>query len=211
MTCPAVIPPTAGHPSARRRTLLSVAIEVIPATAERWPDVVTVMGVRGDPSRCWCQYFRLRGRDWSDATPGSNRKALCDQVTGHGPPPGVIAYDEGEPAGWCATAPQASYPRAQASPNWRSDDTGSTWVVTCFVVRPGYRRRGLAGPLLGGAVDLAAEHGATAVEGCAVDLTAAGRMSSADLYRGPLSVFLDHGFSVVRRNSAAWVLVRKLV
>ena len=182
-------------------------IDVVPATADRWPDVQTVMGVRGDPSRCWCQYFRLRGKAWSAATPDTNRDALCEQVSGDRIPPGVIGYDDGEPAGWCATAPRASYPRVQASPHWRSD--GDAWVVTCFVVRTGYRRRGLAGPLLEGAVELAAKHGATAVEGCAVDLADAGRISSADLYRGPLSVFLDHGFTVVRRNAPAWVQVRR--
>ena len=182
-------------------------IEVVPATADRWPDVETVMGVRGDPSRCWCQYFRLRGKAWSAATPDTNRDALCEQVSGNRIPPGVIGYDDGEPAGWCATAPRTSYPRVQASPHWRSD--GDAWVVTCFVVRTGYRRRGLAGPLLEGAVELAAKHGATAVEGCAVDLADTGRISSADLYRGPLSVFLDHGFTVVRRNAPAWVQVRR--
>jgi hypothetical protein len=60
---------------------------------------------------------------------------------------------------------------------------------------------------LSGAVDLAAAYGATVVEGNAVDVTA--RMSSADLYRGPLSVFLAEGFTVVRRNSPAWIQVRK--
>ncbi len=185
-------------------------IAVVQATADRWPDVQAVMGVRGDPSRCFCQYFRLRGKAWSAATPASNRDALCEQVTTQRVPPGVIGYDDGEPAGWCAAAPSASYPRVQASPNWHTD-RDDTWVVTCFVVRTGYRRRGLAGPLLEGAVALAAEHGATVVEGNAVDLADAGRASSADLYRGPLSVFLDHGFTEIRRTSPSWVQVRRTV
>jgi ribosomal protein S18 acetylase RimI-like enzyme len=187
-----------------------VAIEVTPATADRWYDVRTVMGVRGDPSRCWCQYFRLRGRDWSDAPPETHRDALHAQLSGP-VPPGVLAYDDGEPAGWCAAAPRTAYPRVLASPNWQSDADPGTWVVTCFVVRTGYRRHGIAGTLLGGAIDLASAHGATAIEGCAVDTAASGHTASADLYRGPLTVFLDHGFHVVRRSSPAWILVRRHV
>jgi GNAT superfamily N-acetyltransferase len=182
-------------------------IEVAPATADRWEDVAAVMGVRGDPGRCWCQYFRLRGRQWAEATTESNREALHTQVTAGERPPGVIAYVDDTPAGWCATAPRAAYPRVLASPNWRSDAGEDTWAVTCFVVRTDHRRNGLADHLLTGAIDLAAKHGAAAIEGSAVDVS--GRMSSADLYRGPLSVFLAAGFSVVRRNSPAWVQVRK--
>jgi hypothetical protein len=37
------------------------------ATAERWDDVVAVMGTCGDPSRCWCQWFRLGRADFHDA------------------------------------------------------------------------------------------------------------------------------------------------
>src|SRR5262245_11480991 len=40
-------------------------VEVRAAGPDTWPDVATVMGERGDPSRCQCQYFRLRGGAWS--------------------------------------------------------------------------------------------------------------------------------------------------
>lgn len=188
-----------------------MTLDVVPATADRWPDAVEVMGVRGDPSRCWCQYFRLRGKQWSAATADANREGLRAQICGTGgPPPGVLGYDDGVPVGWCAAGPRDSYPRVLASPNWRDDDAGPhTWVVTCFVIRTGHRRQGLAGELLAGAVELAAASGAGAVQGCAVDVGRTGRSSAADLYRGPLSVFLANGFTERRRNSDAWVLVHR--
>jgi hypothetical protein len=122
-------------------------------------------------------------------------------------PPGVLAYDGDAPIGWCAVGPRASYPRVLASPNWRTDHPES-WVITCFVVPVGHRRKGTAGELAAGAVDLARKYDAPAVEGCAVDTDLAGRTLSADLYRGPLSVFLDAGFKEVSRASPQWVLVR---
>jgi hypothetical protein len=191
------------------------AFEVVPATAERWDDVVAVMGERGDPSRCLCQYFRLRGKAWSDSTLPRRRDALREQVYGD-LPPGVLAYDTGTTprvVGWCAIAPRASYPRVVASPNWRwpEGDPDGVWSVTCFVVPPGQRRRGASQALLSGAVDLAASYGASVVEGCAVDTERVGRTSAANLYRGPLSTFLAEGFTVVRDDSPSWVLVRKKI
>ncbi|TDD27567.1 hypothetical protein E1218_09905 [Kribbella turkmenica] len=95
-----------------------------------------------------------------------------------------------------------------ASTNWRTDRPDA-WVISCFVVPVGHRRQGLAGELALGAVEFARSQGAAVVEGCAVDTALADRTSSADLYRGPLSVFLDAGFTEVSRTSDRWVLVRR--
>ncbi|MFC0628868.1 GNAT family N-acetyltransferase [Kribbella deserti] len=179
-----------------------MSVQVLPATAERWADVIAVMGERGDPSHCWCQFFRLRGNDW-DRPSEAKRRALRQQVKVE-PPPGVLAYDDGTPAGWCAVARRTSYPRVLASKNWHhhpAEPAPGLWTVTCFVVPVGHRRQGMASHLLEGAVELARARGATAVEGNAIDLHASGRTASADLYRSPLSVFLDAGFHEVRRTS----------
>ncbi|MEU4391223.1 GNAT family N-acetyltransferase [Kribbella sp. NPDC023855] len=184
-------------------------LEVTPATPDRWPDVLTVMGDRGDPSRCFCQYFRLRGKQWSDSSPASHRDALHAQVASD-LSPGVIATDtdSGTPVGWCAVAPRSAYPRVEASPNWRGGDPDA-WAVTCFVVPVGHRRQGMAGELLAGAIEFARAQGAAVLEACAVDTAQAGKVPSADLYRGPLSVYLDAGFKELSRTSPRWVLVSK--
>lgn len=75
-------------------------VTVEPATPQRWDDVVTVMGTRGDPARCWCQYFMLQGRDWSSSTVPSRREMLREQVCHGEVPPGVLAYTEDAPVGW---------------------------------------------------------------------------------------------------------------
>lgn len=186
------------------------SIDVAPATPDRWADIVTVMGVRGDPSRCWCQFFRLRGADWQAATARSNRAALRRQVESPRAPPGVLAYLTGEPVGWCAVAPKGSYPRVIASRTTAipDDDVDGVWAVTCFVVRVGFRRQGVAGALLRGAVDLARQKGATAVEGYPIDPDARSSVNSAELYHGTVSVFCAAGFTELRRPSPARAVVR---
>lgn len=125
-------------------------------------------------------------------------------------PPGVLVYDEaGVPSGWCAVAPRAAYPRlttyrAAAA----TDDEDGLWAVTCFVVRVGARRQGLAGVLLDGAVELARRHGARLVEAYPLDTTLR-TASSSELFHGPLSVFLAAGFREVgTRTSLARPVVR---
>jgi GNAT superfamily N-acetyltransferase len=169
-----------------------------------------VMGTRGDPSRCWCQFFRIAGAGWDRADAPAMREALHEQVRG-AVPPGVLAFQDDEPIGWCAVGPRASYSRLGRSPVAQATDDGpGVWAVTCFVVRVGHRRRGVASALLDGAVDLARRHEAAVVEGYPVD-TSARKASSAELYHGPLSVFRAAGFTEVARPSPARAVVRRTV
>ncbi|NDL55856.1 GNAT family N-acetyltransferase [Phytoactinopolyspora mesophila] len=182
-------------------------ITVHPATGERWDDVVAVMGTRGDPSRCWCQFFMFRQRDWHSTTTESRRAALQDQVRGSDASPGVLAYADNQPVGWCAVAPKAAYPRLLHSPNTGPAVDG-VWSVTCFVVKVGHRRQGVATALLAGAVDHARSYGAEAVEGYPVEPSARASVAAADLYHGTASLFADAGFVEINRPSPARAVVR---
>jgi GNAT superfamily N-acetyltransferase len=164
------------------------------ATPDRWDDVVEVMGTRGDPASCWCQWFRLRNADYRVASVSEKRAALCAQVD-DAVPPGVLAYDDsGAPVGWCAVAPRAVYPRLETSTLVTSTDEDGLWSVTCFVVRVGSRRQGSSVELLDGAIDLARRHGARVLEAYPVDV-AVKKPSSSELYHGALSVYLQAGFT----------------
>lgn len=180
-----------------------------PATPDTWDDVVAVMGTRGDPSRCWCQYFLVRGRDF--VTGEASRERLRAQVLEGRRPPGVLAYDGEQPVGWCQVGPKADYPRlahsrASAAPPGEPDPP-DLWAITCLVVPVPFRRRGVTRALVAGAVELAARSGARAVEAYPVDV--AGPTSSAALYHGPLSTFLGCGFTEVRRPVPGRAVVRR--
>jgi len=178
-----------------------------------------VVFARGDAAYCWCQWDRLRGKAFDDLE-RSERRALTadlldDAHAGPAPSPGVVALAGDEPVGWCATAPRAELPRLFTSPSAlktlpedeRGDD--GTWSVTCFVVRPGHRRQGVAGLLLDAAVEHAFAHGAPAVEAYPVDLAEKPKTSSSGLYRGSLTLFEAHGFEVVARPRPGRAVVRR--
>ncbi|MGH3493393.1 MAG: GNAT family N-acetyltransferase [Sciscionella sp.] len=183
-------------------------IEVRDATPDRRGDVEVVMGTRGDPSRCWCQWFRMRSAEWRTTTRAANRDALVAQLD-DAVPPGVLAYDEGDPAGWAGLAPRTDYPRlAHSRVSAATSDVPGLWAVTCFVVRVGYRRRGVAGALLDGAVEFARRNGGRVVEGYPIDTATRESVSSSELYHGSLALFTRAGFREVARPSEHRPVVR---
>lgn len=186
-----------------------VSIEA--ATADRWDDVAAVMGSRGDPSRCWCQYFRSETGPFAIEDRDGNREAMRHQLTTATVPHGLVAYDGERPVGWCAVAPRADYPRIEHMrvPSAVPAEAG-TWSVTCFVVRVGHRRAGIAGSLLEAAVDFAGRQGATTLEAYPFDLGVRGT-SAANLFVGTLSMFERAGFVEVARPFPGRPVVRLTV
>jgi hypothetical protein len=57
----------------------SVAVQVRPATADRWSDLVRVFGRRGeDPSWCWCQRFLGSATRGSGIRHRTSLRRICD-------------------------------------------------------------------------------------------------------------------------------------
>jgi hypothetical protein len=54
----------------------------------------------------------------------------------------VLAYVDGEVAGWCSIAAKASYRALVNSRTIPHVDDAEAWSAVSFVVRPGFRRRG---------------------------------------------------------------------
>lgn len=123
------------------------------------------------------------------------------QLTAEPIAPGMLAYVDGEPAGWVNFGPRASIGRLQRSRTILPVDDVPVWSVLCFVTRPGFRRKGLTRELLRGASGYAAEHGAPAIEGYPVD-TAGDRLSGTLLFVGVASTFAAEGFEVLGTTGA---------
>ncbi|GAA2250488.1 GNAT family N-acetyltransferase [Herbiconiux moechotypicola] len=169
---------------------MSGAIEVRPATS--FADVATMVGPRRpDANVCWCLSYRIPSKE-NNALRGTERGDLVKKLVRRTPPPGVLAYDDGEVVGWAAVHPRAdtSFARNRRIPHV---DDARVWSVWCIRVRPGHRGRGLSHALLAGAVEFARANGAPAVEGYPVD----NRGVKVDLtmaYVGTRSLFERAGF-----------------
>lgn len=173
-----------------------MAIQVVPATAERFEDVATMLGpaTPGGPT-CWCLANRLRSPERS-ALGAAGQADYVRDLCSRDPQPGVLAYDEGLVVGWAGVAPRAelfAFRRGGRVP-WL--DERPVWSVFCFRVRPGHRRQGVAHALLAGAVELAQAHGAPALEGYPVD-NAGARLNQMGGYVGTRSMFERAGFTKI--------------
>jgi GNAT superfamily N-acetyltransferase len=166
-------------------------IRVVPATPDRWPDVVTLMGRNGDKG-CWCQAPRGRATGYGKAVPGARRAALRAQLDEE-PPPGLLAYVDGEVAGWCGFGPRPRLPRLERSRTIPKVDDKPVWSVLCFLVRVGYRRRGVAAALLDGVIELARRSGAPGVEAYPIDPEGR-RVDTSFGYVGVTPMFEKAGF-----------------
>lgn len=187
-------------------------IHTTPATRDRWDDIVTVFGRRGnDPGWCWCQRFMDPPLDGIRLA--SNRDALHDEIESSSVPRGVLAYVDGTPAGWARVMPRRAVPLVQRNRALRRmlDDDPGVWWITCFAVDQRHRSSGVATALLGAAVAHAASYGATALEGHPVDTDAlkVERVSGSTLFTGTMRTFVACGFHEIGRTYPSRPLMRR--
>ena len=166
---------------------------VRPAAADLFGDVAAVLGPKNpDATVCWCLSHRLDAKT-NRALAGRARGEYVRQLCGRPVAPGVLAYADGEVAGWAAVAPRAELPYARSA-KIPHVDALPVWSVWCIKVRSGYRRRGISHDLLAGAVTYARSQGAPVIEGYPVDNQ--GRKVDATMaYVGTRKLFEDAGFT----------------
>lgn len=210
VTSPSVA--TSGGVRSRTRRAIDLhRLRIVPANEASWSDVQTLFGSRGDPSRCWCQRFRMGpGETWKGQGPEELAARLRDQAACGQPEAastsGLVAYFEGEPVGWCAVAPRPDHLRMLRNNRvpWDGGDEDkqdrSVWVLTCFLTRAGYGRRGITHALAGAAVDFARARGARAIEGYP-DLVEGGHV-------GTREAFAQAGFEQVHQPTKRRVVMR---
>ena len=188
-------------------------VDIHPADTARWRDVVALLNPGGGQA-CWCLAYRLTSGEFGRAD-AAEREARMRALVAGDPAPGLLAYLDGGPVGWCNVGPRAAMGRLVRSRTIPAVDDLPVWSVVCFVVRAGYRRRGVARALLDGAVAYAREHGAPAIEGYPVD-TGGGRINVSSAYVGTVGMFRRAGFEVVGETTATsgrltrWVMRRDL-
>jgi GNAT superfamily N-acetyltransferase len=180
-----------------------VPLDFLPLTPDRIADLATLFDQGGDPKWCWCAYFRVRGRDWTNSTAAENRELLTmaaveGEREDHAP--GLVAYDDGVVVGWVSLGPREDYERLASSKVLAPLDSVPVWSIVCFVVGRKARGRGVAAGLLSAAIDYARHHGATTLEAYPVDVPEGSRIPSANAYHGTLAMFERAGFSVVERR-----------
>jgi GNAT superfamily N-acetyltransferase len=179
-----------------------------PLTQKLWRDFEMLLGARGACGGCWCMFWKLRGKEFSENTGDSARqmqKSIVDAKT----VPGLLAYSEGYPIGWIAVEPRSAYPKLAHSRVLKPVDDQEVWSIICFFVEKNHRHKGITVELLKAAAEYVKSCGGKIVEGYPVD--AQQNQPDPFVYTGTASAYKQAGFVEVARNSPTRPIFRYVI
>jgi GNAT superfamily N-acetyltransferase len=154
----------------------------------------------------WCQcvaWWVPTWDGWADRSTVENvtlRERLCEA----GEYDGLLAFDGDVPVGWCQLGPRDRLEKLVRQFQLKPDP--GAWAVSCFLVAPSHRGRGVAGALLAAAIEAAGSERADRLEG----YPRRGESDPEGLWTGPEALFRAAGFRVVREGDPRSVLALEL-
>lgn len=143
---------------------------------------------------CHCVAWWVDNWDnWSERTSEQN-KALRDELCTRGEYDGYLLYVDRRVAGWMQAGPRDRL--AKLVKQYELEPEEGTWAVTCFVLDPKHRGKGLSTYMLHQALADMRNRGVKAVE--AFPNTKA--KADDELWTGPESVFQAAGFELSQKD-----------
>jgi GNAT superfamily N-acetyltransferase len=158
---------------------------------------------------CWCTWFHasVAERGGKERTSESNRalkQGLVSQDRAHA----ALVFDGDEAVAWCQYGTPAELPNIKHRKEYDAvAGEPPDYRLTCFFVDKNYRRKGVAGVALQGALQLIAEAGGGVVEAYPQD-TGGQKVSASFLYSVTRSLFEQAGFSYVRHQGKNHCVMR---
>ncbi len=183
----------------------SSALSYQPLTPDRWQDFEAVFGPRGACAGCWCMYWRLTRKEWTQNQYEPNRLAM-KAIVDSGEVPGIIAYRGEAPVGWASVAPRERFQSLQRSDVLAPVDDKPVWSVVCFYVPRQYRKQGIMEGLASAALEYACRKGAKIVEAYPMDSDKP--LTTLSAYMGIKSVLEKVGFKEALRRSPGHPILR---
>ncbi|WP_269929891.1 GNAT family N-acetyltransferase [Aminobacter sp. HY435] len=171
--------------------------DILPVTPELWPHFEDLFGKQGACYGCWCTYFRLPPAARRQSSRERNKDHIKSRIEA-GPPPGLLAFQDGQAVGWMQIGPRADVPEfnnaGRGSAPLDPMDAGDpeVWAISCFFVRSKARGAGLTHRLVGAGMEFARRSGARLLEACPMDQSKDSR--SVGLFVGSTRVFEQAGF-----------------
>jgi GNAT superfamily N-acetyltransferase len=176
-----------------------------PLTSTNWKDLETLFEEDRICRSCWCMWWRQSSHEWRQRT-GSDRKEALRTIVSHGRVPGIIAYFDGQPIGWCSISPREEFLRLERSRTLKRTDNQPVWSVVCFFVAKPFRGKGISSKLLDAAVKYARRQGAEIIEG--YPSRSRGKQQDTVVYTGLPSMFLKVGFEDLGSASRTRTIMR---
>lgn len=191
-----------------------MSIAVAPLTPDLWPAFEDLFGKQGACYGCWCTHFRLPPAVRRVSDRERNKDHIRARIEA-GPPPGLLALEEGSAIGWMQIGPRADVPewnnKGRGSAPFEPEEAAdpAVWAISCFFIRNKARGQGLTHRLVESGVGYARDNGARFVEACPMDQSRDSR--SIGLFVGSARVFEKAGFTRLVERKAGRPLMRKVL
>jgi GNAT superfamily N-acetyltransferase len=177
-------------------------LDVRPLTPRHWPAFAELLDAGGPAGRCWCMAPRI-GADYRRCQPEQN-KTEFRRIVEQGPPPGLLAFEGETAVGWVQVTPRSDVAAVERAWRLRRVDDVPVWLISCFYIRKGVRRRGVMAAMIDAAVEWARSSGAPAIEACPLD----GSVSPSATSIGYASTYAAAGFVEIARRSPERPIMR---
>lgn len=178
-----------------------------PLTPANFADFEKLFGPRGACGGCWCMTWRAERAVYDKQKGDGNRRAIRKLVDS-GAPTGILAFHDGEPAGWISVAPREQFVYLARTRTLQPPDNKPVWSITCFFIAKPYRNRGLAAELVNAAAKWAKSQGCETLEGYPI-VTRADEVPPVFAWTGLPKTFEKCGFTDCKVPSKSRLLVRK--
>ncbi|MBN2535002.1 MAG: GNAT family N-acetyltransferase [Spirochaetales bacterium] len=157
-----------------------------------------------DWSICYCYSYHFTGTDeqWNKE---SNRASAIRYIR-EGKMKGYIAFLKDKPVGWCNANDRKNYERIIKYQGTAKPEDGRIASIVCFLIAPGYRRRGIAEQLLGRVCEDYSAEKYDYLEAYPRKDT----LSDEKNYHGPMALYEKYDFSIVDEKDDFYIVRRKL-
>jgi len=177
-----------------------------PVTKNNWKDFERLFGEKGACAGCWCMYWRVKSSVWEKQKGDKNKRSM-KKIIFSGIIPGIIAYYNNEPVGWCSVAPREEFTRLEKSRILKPVDEKPVWSVVCFFINKKYRKKGLSVALLNAAKNFVKSSGGKILEGYPIE-PKQNKMPDVFAWTGISAAFQSAGFKEVARRSETRPIMR---
>jgi GNAT superfamily N-acetyltransferase len=177
-----------------------------PLRKNNWKDFETLFGERGACGGCWCMSWLLTKKEF-DANKGAGNKKKMKKLVETNAEPGLLAYNNDEPVGWCAIAPRENYIRLENSRVLKRIDEEAVWSIPCFFIKKEFRRKKLSTEILEAAIKYCKSKGVKIIEGYPAE-PYSNNIPAAFAWTGFPSSFRKAGFKEVIRRSKSRPIMR---
>ncbi len=181
-------------------------IIIKPLLTENWEDFETLFGPKGAYGGCWCMWWRIPRKQFEEGQGQKNHDAM-KAIVDSGTIPGLIAYKDNVPCGWCSVAPREHYSTIERSRVLARIDDQPVWSLVCFFIDKNFRGEAMSEKLVLGAIEYVKSQGGKIIEAYPANIHKK-KMSPVSTYMGIPTILKKAGFKEISRPSKSKIIMR---